>query len=62
MKNPDYDPDKAHLPSQEDLRRWLSGGKEKEKIERAKRERVRTKHDEAIKRRTQLLISLEPTL
>jgi hypothetical protein len=29
MKNPDYHPDTAHLPSNEDKIRWKNGGKEK---------------------------------
>lgn len=33
MKNPDYDPEKAHLPSKEDMVRWKNGGKEKHERE-----------------------------
>lgn len=29
MRNPDYDPEKAHLPSKEDMVRWKNGGRAK---------------------------------
>lgn len=29
MKNPDYHPDKAHLPSAADMQRWKHGGRAK---------------------------------
>lgn len=35
MRNPDYHPDKAHLPSKEDMVRWKNGGRarhEREKL------------------------------
>jgi hypothetical protein len=30
MFNPDYHPDKAHLPNKQDTINWNNGGKEKE--------------------------------
>lgn len=34
--NPDYHPDRAHLPSPADMVRWKNGGREKEMNEQRK--------------------------
>lgn len=33
MKNPDYHPDKAHLPNDQDKKNWRNGGKAKHERE-----------------------------
>ena len=40
MINPDYRPDRAHLPSVEDLARWKACGRAKWKSEQATRDRI----------------------
>ena len=59
MKNLDYHPDTAHLPSPTDIIRWrFGGGWQKDKREKDKLRRVREKWDAAKKSQAQMLESL----
>jgi hypothetical protein len=58
MKNPDYSPDTAHLPSAIDIELWRLGGQEKERSAREKLARIRAKSDEVGKRKAELFDSL----
>ena len=62
MKNPDYHPDTAHLPSAREKELWRLGGWKKEKAAREQLARVRAKCDAAEKRRVELMASLETDL
>jgi hypothetical protein len=55
MNNPDYHPDTAHLPNEEDLRRWRNGGRAKHLAEEAKLERRRQHHAVVLVRQAELL-------
>jgi hypothetical protein len=59
MKNPDYHPDTAHLPSARDKELWRLGGWKKEKAARENLAKVRAKWDAAEKNRAEMLASLE---
>jgi hypothetical protein len=58
MKNPDYSPDTAHLPSARDRELWRLGGQEKERSAREKLARIRAKSDEVERRKAELFDSL----
>lgn len=57
MKNPDYHPDKAHLPSAEDMTRWRNGGMAKEMESRARVQRVVARFDRAKAARADAIVS-----
>ena len=55
MNNPDYNPYRAHIPNDEDMRKWHNGGRAKHLAEEAKLERRRQHHAAVLVRQAELL-------